>query len=350
MYWLPISILFTMFAIFSFKIAFEHHAGRQPGKTIINDISMGLIFQWCAILFPFMYLNRETSQAWQDFFFLISDLVIFSFIGFLMVFIISEHVKARKDPARKTRRGYEAFLEKRNKMFRDDPAMKIRMDTNRKFLHLIPVGVIWLAAIIALLVRPILPTGLTSEGFGLFLIVLVGYAFCTMFMIAEILRLLQGSRFFHLDPEWAHRWFLSSLKDSEQHSFISSIPIVLCLMPFVFAPAMIFITVANVASLSDAAASLFGKRYGNKKLRLNKDKTWIGLIAGGLVSFFSVFITGIIVPIEGIGRNLPVILVMSAGASGVFICIDVFARHIGDNFLNPLLCGAYLILVYAFIA
>ncbi|MHA1793404.1 MAG: hypothetical protein ACTSVI_12210 [Promethearchaeota archaeon] len=347
MWALPISLLFGFFGILSFVIAYQHRKRYNTEDIFINDIAIGLIFVMCAVLYPIMYINKGLAVQWQQTFYLISDIVIFLFIGILSYFVIVEFIRTRREPELKVTRGYEQFLKNREKEFKDNPEKKIKMDKNRKILHLIPVGVIWLTFLFAWVLGPMLTSaGIDPEGFGYFLIVLIGYGFCTMFMMAEMFRLTNYNKLFHLDPDWAHKWFMSSIKDSEVHSFISSIPIVLCLMPFVFGPLAVFIAVATVASLADAAASIFGKQFGKHRIPLNKDKTFVGLIAGGTVSFLSVMFTALVIPFPGIGMNFVKIMILSSGTAAVFMLIDIFAKSVGDNILNPLICGAAIVLLW----
>ncbi|MHA1681878.1 MAG: hypothetical protein ACTSUE_13145 [Promethearchaeota archaeon] len=343
------SVLFGIFGIICLKIAYQHYKKKLSTENIINDVAMGIIFLLCGITFPFMYVLWGTPVSWQETFFLITWVVLFSFIWFLSYFIIKGYIMVKRKPELKESRGYTKFLEIRKEEFGADPRMRIKMDNNRKVLHLIPVGVICGSFIIASFLEMfgVIPLELVVS-FGLFLIVLIGYAFCTMFMMAEILRLVDDHNHFHLAPDWAHQWFRSSITDDEIQSFISSIPIVLCLMPFVFAPVPIFIAVGCVACISDAAASMFGKRFGKREIKLNPPKTYAGLIAGGVVTFFSVLVPMAVLPLPPMNLNWGLISLMAAGTSAVFIVIDVFAKYIGDNFLNPLMCGAFMVLFYSF--
>ncbi|MFX0098885.1 MAG: hypothetical protein ACFFCS_04840 [Candidatus Hodarchaeota archaeon] len=314
----------------------------------MNEICMGLIFFMCSFTYPFMYIATGLDIFWQQTFFLFSDLILFGFIGFLMYYIIGEYLKAKKNPQLKVQRSYDALLKKANYFEEYTP----KMDLNRKLLHIIPVGVILLFYLVGMALDPILsnvaPTPITPLGFAYFFIVTVGYAFVTMFAIEDILRLIDGHRKFYTTPDWAHKWITSSLKKSEIHTFLSSIPMVLCLMPFLFGPFPILLSVALISSFADAAASLIGNRFGKRTLVTNSKKTYEGLIAGGLVTFIVVFLTYFV--FEPILKLEPFALFwLSVGTAVVFILIDMFGKTIVDNILNPLICGGFMVLFVNFL-
>ncbi len=349
MYYLPITILFAFYGCICVIIALQHRARKETRDTFFNDMAMAFIMFMCAGSYPFMYANRGVTEGGQALLFIIFDVIIYSFLGVLFICVIREAILAKKNPARKVERGYDAFLARRKKEFDDNPAFKVKMDTNRKYLHLIPVGVIIVGFLSGAILEPvILPLGITGLGFAFFFIVLVGYGFVAMFMLAETYRLLNGNSLFYLDPYWAHKWFKSSIKDEEVQSFISSIPIVLCLMPFVFGPIAIFTTVGMISCLSDAAASVFGKRFGKRRLPMNSKKTYVGLFAGGLVTFGATLITFMTIGLPGVTEHVVLVMIIAAGTAFIFMLIDMYAKLVGDNFLNPLLCGAFMVLVTSF--
>lgn len=332
--------MYFVFGILGSIIAIQHYKIKDLRDCSVNDFIMAFIDFFCAFTYPAMYLITGLEQYWQNLFFLLSDVILYGFYAVLAFYVTREVVRSRRDPSLKITRGYKEFIEK-SKNFE----YSNKRDNLRKLLHVIPVAVVLLFHYMSLLLQSFFPSGLTARGFAYFFIVTVGYAFVAMFMLAETFRLINGNRWFHLTPEWAHKWFGSSLKPSEAQAFISSIPVVLCLMPFLFGPYPIFVSVALVESVSDAMASLVGKRFGTHKLRLNPKKSWEGLIAGGVTSFFMVILGNIIIP--GLPIDVVLLVILALGTSIVFMLIDTFSKRIMDNILNPLVCGGFMIVFLA---
>lgn len=341
---LPVSALYCLFGVLAGIIAYQHYKKPELRDCSINDFIMACIYFFCAFMFPFMYATTGLTELWQNTFFMLTGLLIFTFYAVLFCYIGREMFRAKLDPSLKVSRGYREFVEKSNNFEYSN-----KRDNNRKLLHLIPVVVILLFYYMSVIFTPLLESmGITPRGFAYFMIVFVGYAFVAMFMLAETFRLISDNKYFYLTPDWAHKWFGSSLKPAEIQAFISSIPIVLCLMPFLFGPFTIFVAVALIESISDALASLIGKRFGTHKLGFNLKKSWEGLFAGGVSTFILVVLAYIIFP--GLNISLLVMLAMAIGTAIVFMLIDIFSKRIMDNILNPLVCGAFMIVFLALFA
>ncbi len=335
---LPVSVMYFAFGMFSSIIAAQHYKKPELKEYAINDFLMACIYFFCCAVFPFMYTNTGISAEWEDMFFLLADIILYGFLVFLMGYIVREILRARKNPALKEERSYQHLMEK-NAGF----AMDNKRDSLRKLLHLIPVAVVLLIYLVSVVIEPSLPAGLTRKGFAYFAIVTIGYAFVAMFMLAETLRLINYNKLFWLTPDWAHKWFASSLKESEKQAMIASIPVVLCLMPFLFGPFTVFVTVALVESLADALASIIGKRFGKHKIPACPRKSWEGLFGGALTAFAMTILGFVLVPWWSV-VSWPQVLMLATGNALVFAAIDVFSKRIMDNILNPLLVGAFMIL------
>ncbi|HME51675.1 MAG TPA: phosphatidate cytidylyltransferase [Candidatus Lokiarchaeia archaeon] len=341
---LPVSGLYCLFGVLAGIIAVQHYKKPELRDCSINDFIMSFIYFFCAFTYPFMYAITGLAESWQTIFFLLTGLLIFTFYAVLFCFIGREMIRAKRDPSIKMSRGYREFVERSNNFEYSN-----KRDNNRKLLHLIPVVVILLFHYMSVILKPFLDSnGISPRGFAYFLIVLVGYAFVAMFMLAESFRLISENKYFHLTPDWAHKWFGSSLKPAENQAFISSIPVVLCLMPFLFGPFPIFVSVAFVESISDAMASLIGKRFGKHKLGVNPKKSWEGLLAGGASTFLLVVLANFLFPELPI--SMIVMVIMAIGTAIVFMAIDMFAKRIMDNILNPLVCGGFMIVFLALLA
>ena len=111
MWSLLISVLFGGFGIFCLKIAYQHKKNSLPSENVINDTAMGLMFILCAFTFPFMYITRGTPEIWQNTFFIITAILIYGFMIFLFYYVITDYLRAKKNPELKVSRGYKRFLE-----------------------------------------------------------------------------------------------------------------------------------------------------------------------------------------------------------------------------------------------
>jgi dolichol kinase len=91
-----------------------------------------------------------------------------------------------------------------------------------------------------------------------------------------------------------------------------------------------------IAAFGDAAAAIFGRKYGEHQFKtiLQKDekKSYEGLIAGFIVSYISaIFIVG------------PIIAILGALS---FTILDYLNPKIADNVLNPILCSLTMMIPY----
>ena len=336
--------MFVTFGVIATIIAMQQFKSGSVREHAPNNLAMAAIYFMCAFTYPFMYIRTGLALQWQNTFYILASLLIFSFLGVLGIYIVRELYWTRKDPSRKETRGYTAFLKMTNNF-----EYSATRDASRKLLHLVIVGIVMGFHGFAHLLGDFLQSmGITPLGFTIFSVVTVGYAFITMFMLADTLRLLNGNSLFHLTPDWAHKWFKASLKESEIHTMISSVPIVLGLMPFIFSPFWIFVTVALVASLSDALASVVGKKWGTHKLSVNKLKSWEGLVAGGVATILFVYL-GYYLYSDHLLAFWQVSIIAAAVSSGI-VLIDAFAKRIMDNILNPLVCGAILVICTGILA
>ena len=99
----------------------------------------------------------------------------------------------------------------------------------------------------------------------------------------------------------------------------------------------------GLRDLSDAIASIVGKTLGRNKIGRGP-KSYQGLFAGVGMTYAIVLIVNWIFPFEG-ASFLQVNLMALAAAIG-FALVDVFDKKIPDNFLNPMVCGGLIWLVY----
>lgn len=114
-----------------------------------------------------------------------------------------------------------------------------------------------------------------------------------------------------------------------------------CTFVFLLSMLGIFITSISLAAMmiaafGDAAAAIIGRKYGkhrfNTILQKDEQKSYEGLIAGFLVSYFSAFFI--------VGGVISLLGALS------FTILDYLNPEIADNVLNPFLCTVFMMIPY----
>jgi len=158
-----------------------------------------------------------------------------------------------------------------------------------------------------------------------------------MLNLADLFRLQSFSDL----GRFATRWLESSIRNHEFYTFTSAPLMIISWFPFLLASQLIFIIIALNGSVSDALASIFGKKYG--KVRDIRGKTKIGYIAGFVSTFILTFL-GILIFLPSISVNSSIgwIFMISLICGIAFFMIDRFTTIVSDNFLIPLVVGIIL--------
>ncbi len=332
MYFLPTTIIFISLASISIIQTIKKRVEKKEKHLFTNEILVGLLFLLSGILFPFMYVAHSNLPVdTLNFLWLSTSLILIFEIILWLSIMFKNSFKVKSKPEEVW--DYKTFC----KEFRANWKYDFKKDVERKFLHLLPVFVIfifWTLGMILDSLGVLAQLGLDTYSFAYWLIITVGFAFCVMFQVADLARLSKP----YLLPQWAKSWYSKSMKPDELESYISSAPLVLSFVPFVFAPFPIFAAVALITAGADAAASLVGKKYGKHKFKENSKKTIEGYIAGFSMTFLIVvMVTGIYHPFMAV--SIGIIVTMAIVASMLFLLIDAFAGNITDNILNPILTG-----------
>jgi dolichol kinase len=286
------------------------------------------------ILFPFMFQfhSPQLANSTLNFLWFLTSTFFLIEIGVWSAFLIYNAIISKRNPEIMAERDYSTYCKEVNNKWVDD----FKSEFGRKFLHLFTFFVIlffWSLGTILDNLGFLNQLNLDNYSFSYWLIITVGYGFVIMFQVGDLARLNK----FYILPEWSKRWFLS-MRPSELDSFIASTPLVLSLIPFVFAPFPILASVALITTGADAVACLIGKKYGTHRLKKNSNKTIEGFIAGGITTFLIVFIVLNIyhfwMPVSFIK-----ILIMSLVSVILFLLVDFYIEHVSDNILNPILTG-----------
>jgi len=253
-------------------------------------------------------------------------------MGVWSAFLIYNAIISKRNPEIMAESDYNIYCKEVNNRWVDD----FKSEFGRKFLHLLTTIIIfffWSLGNILDNLGFLSQLNLDLYSFSYWLIITLGLGFVIMFQIADLSRLNK----FYILPKWAKRWLLA-MRPSELETFIASTPLVLSLIPFVFAPFPILAAVALITTGADAVACSIGKKYGTHGLKKNSNKTIEGFIAGGITTFLIVLIVMNIyhfwMPISFIK-----ILLMALVSVFLFLVVDFSIEHISDNFLNPILTG-----------
>ncbi|GAH32996.1 unnamed protein product, partial [marine sediment metagenome] len=272
---------------------------------------------------------------------LTSIIFIIELIVWTAIFVYNA-VISKKDPKLMAARDYNKYRKEVNNRWLDD----LKGEFGRKILHLFTVAIIfvfWTIGTILDSIGFLDSVGLDNYSFSFWWIITVGLAFVIMFAIADLVRLNRS----YMLPNWARNWYLS-MRPEELDTFIASIPLVLALVPFIFAPFPILGAVALITTVADGLACLIGKKYGKHPLRKNSEKTIEGFIAGASSTFLIVVMIMILyqtwMPLSFIN-----ILLMAFVAMILFMIIDMFISRISDNILNPILTGFGMWLIFVLI-
>lgn len=342
MYFLPSSLIFISFSILTFIYVFKNKKEKIEKHLFVNEFLLGLLLLMAGIFFPFMYQFHSLnipSETLNYLWFSTSTLLLIE-IGIWGCFLTYNAFISKKTPDIMAQRDYNEFCEE----FKKNWVYDFKSDIGRKFLHLFTVFVIfffWTLGTILENLGFLAPWGLDTYSFSFWLIITIGYGFCAMFMMGDLARLNK----FCILPNWAKKWYASSMRHDELETFVASTPLVLAFIPIIFFPFPIFAASTLIATVADAAAALIGMKYGKHKFKEQSKKTIEGYIAGILTSFFIVIIIMILYH-EWMPVNISLILAMAIIAALLFFLIDMFSNNMCDNILNPILTGLGMWMIY----
>ena len=334
MNYLPTSLIFIGYSVLTFIYVIKNRTEKIKNHLFLNEILIAILFLTAGFLFPFMfqYHSPYLPSKSLSFLWFLTSLIFLIEMSVWITTLLYNGIVSKKNPEIMAERDYNKYCCKVTDRWIDD----FKSEFGRKFLHLFTTFVIlffWLLGTILENLGILSQFNLDNYSFSHWLIITIGFGFVIMFQIADLTRL---NRFYML-PNWAKRWFLS-IRPEELNTFVASTPMVLSLIPFIFAPFPILASVALITTGADAAACLIGKKYGSHSLKKNSNKTVEGFITGGVSSFLIVLLImnlyHIWMPVSFVK-----ILLMAIVSAVLFLLVDFFANHISDNILNPILTG-----------
>jgi dolichol kinase len=336
-----VQVIFGLLGIGIFYYAFTSR--KNPAKQghpeyFINEFIVGVLFFLAIFTYPFIFNQYLPSAAVRaQVYFHIWDSITVNFICYGTHVLIGNY--------RKKKKGLKFTREEFNTQFCKDYDDSLWADLQRKWLHALPPVLGLVLLLIARYFEPFLESqGWTSELLVVFMIFSVGIHFLVILTEADLQRFLAMNSL----TLFAVEWMSHALRPKELETPTSATIMVLSQLVFLFAPFPVFFTVIWITALSDATASLVGKSFnklGWAKHKIgNSPKTYAGLIGGCLMTFIIPFLINWLIPFEG--ASLLLILGMAIAATTAFAFIDVFAKRISDNFLNPMVCGGLIWILY----
>jgi dolichol kinase len=349
---LPVLAMFVVYGLLVTRHAVMLKRTTDPevleftnDATFFNEILLAGLFFASGALWPFIYEPTGASEQGVDLLYVLSTALIVAVSANWYAQGTFNHFRCKRNPAEKQKR-----LAEEAKMiaeYRELHEYKLGVDVKRKILHLLPglvIVVIELGSFLLAETTTIYAdAGINRKAFAMFGETTIAYIFVFMIGYADYLRVAAYQQL----PHWAKRWFFSSVKRTEMKTFVSSCALVLTLTPFLFAPIQVFVSVAFVSSLADAAANLIGRKFGKHRFPKGSPKTEAGYIAGTGSAFFVVLVFSMVFNYTA----MPVLSIfyIACAASVIFFIIDAFSKNLSDNILNPLLTGAAMIAVLFFL-
>lgn len=299
---------------------------KKNPRYFINELFLGLDFVVISLIYPFLFDNFTNSiPVKSEFYFHFWDSITVSLIVWTIIIIYwntSKKSISKKMPEEEWRR------------YISSKVSDFRSDFIRKTSHFLFAGIL-LAFHFTFKYFP-LPrwNDVESVAFMDFDILVI---FICIFTPFEIIRLVK----FKVLGKFATKMGKISIYPDELDTYTAALPLMLTVIPFMAYSAQVLYCIALIASMSDSAASIVGKRFGKK--RGNDKKTLEGYIAGFVSAYLFVNLVEIIYPFVGLAWYE--VQIMAIGAATGFFLVDKYIRNIPDNFMNPLIVGIILIVL-----
>ncbi|TFG07037.1 MAG: hypothetical protein EU539_06075 [Promethearchaeota archaeon] len=355
-YTIPVVLLFMINGFGQLYYAYMLKKKYPNEHNFQNSLITFILWMAGGLLYPLFYTRDTIHVRWfqslaMTIICIYTPLFIFAILFFQYLFItIHDHKKVE---ARKI----EAFLEdfeEFNPKWRTNQETSLITDLHRKMFHFLPAAIIISLWVFAVHIWGYLwgadkIWGITGEEYGIFLILTVGYSAIIIFAALDYVRLsyiFQKRRIYHLLPDTISRLLIKTLRPNEIYEFTKPVVLILALVPSLFLPFGLFASVALIASLGDAAASIMGIKFGKRNFPKNSNKTIIGYISG---FFTSLMISIVILYFFEIHLTLFKIFMIALGGALTFLIIDLLNLKIDDNITNPLFCALIMGLLYFFL-
>lgn len=344
---LPVSIIFVAngFAQLFYAVKLKKQFPKE--HNIKNSYMVFLLWITAAICYPFFYSTDNAQIRWFQG---VSNIFICIFTPFILFLILYyQYAKvAKHDPEIKEKRNINKFVEafdKKMANIKDRETYDFKTDIHRKTLHLVPASLIVVLYVFGVYIwagwwQQNLIWGISGRDYGMFLILTVGYSGMLVFAALDYVRLsyiFKNYNIYHLIPSNVLHLLCKAMKRKELFEFVKPVSLVIAMVPALFFPFGVFISVALIATLADGAASLIGKKYGKRHFPKFSPKTLEGYIGGFIAAFGIAF--GCLLIFEFNNIEILEMIIISFSGAAIFLIIDLLSLEIDDNMLNPLFCA-----------
>ncbi|MHA1674458.1 MAG: hypothetical protein ACTSYI_12630 [Promethearchaeota archaeon] len=336
------NLFLLLCAIYLWSLAFvlavhifkqRHRAEKRPhlASEMVNVVLF--LLHGIQVMFLFdgeRYGDSLVERTYAMWLFLLLSAAIIFFFG---LNVLPNIIRKRRNPGYRQDLTYAKFIELVES--RTTRAVKTT-DISRKLLHVLQFfGVVFFYVISIRNFPPTSENGISSLEFRNFVYFVVASLFWITLMVGDITRM---ENWIYL-PKWGMRWFEISLDiEKEKWTINGASTILLANMLWIqpIIPIQVFFVAVWVSCISDAMASFVGQNFGNNLLGgVGKfsQKTWEGLIAGGLTTFIGVV---------GIMLLLPdpiaffYILTLASLVTLGFVLVDLYGTFLCDNLLNSI--------------
>src|SRR5271157_1447767 len=354
---LPVAIFFVGNAVVWLIYGLRQKRVYQT-HNFASTILTCLLWVVAGLCYPFFYQQDSPSVRFFQF---LSNFFIIGVTPILLITILYYQKRVvDRTPELKEQRTLENFL----KGYGIDPDSLGKVEYNgngcycgeysfttdfkRKLLHLVPaLAIVGLWVFATRMWAGVFGLDkvwqISGEDFGVFLILTVGYAGIFVFAALEYVRfsyLFPKGNIFYLLPNNVLNLLCKAMKPREFTEFIKPPALILAFVPAFFLPFGLFACVALGATIGDAAASMFGKKFGKTHWPKKSPKTIVGYVAGFtttfLVSLASLWFLSAYTSAQ--------MLILALVNAVIFFGVDVINLKVDDNILNPLFCGLGLAL------
>lgn len=316
----------------------DHPEKRDNPKFFINEVAIGILFLILAGLYPFLWDNIVPNDYVKaQMYFHLWDTLTVQLIGWPIYILIATWNDKRKN--RKI--SYDDWKQQQLEKYHSSDKGDFMTNLKRKLQHILPGGVVIGFYYLALANKDSLANiNWTVMTGAMYFTAAVGLTFAFIMNIFDLVRLLKWDWL----GKFARSWANGALLPDELNTTTSASPMVLAFVPFFLFPQKQFLfAICLISGISDAMASIIGKKFGKRKSGKN-EKTVAGYIAGAVSTYLLVLLTHVILPFTEI--NLVTVHIMAAVTAFSFFAVDYFARYLSDNILNSVVCGGAMALVY----
>ncbi len=334
------AIFFWIMGVLLFIHLVKWKNKEKKNKDKYSEILESILF----ILIGFYVLNMIPNTSFAQKSFYIIHIISFSVltIFFLGLNVLPNYFRVKKNPDYRKEITYAKFLKSLDEKYtseKEREKVDKFKDLTRKLLHIIQFfGVLGLHFISIYVVGKNDNWGISYLEFRNFIYILISGFFWIMILTGDLTR-INNWRYL---PKWGMVWFEKSLEPIKERWTLNAVtPILLANLTWIHPifPTQVLFSAVWVSCIGDAIASIIGKNFGKKKLKIGyyPEKTLEGLITGILTSFSGIFLIFIIFPIGG----LPIyaIFLISFMSGLVFALSDLFIKIFCDNLVNGLLTG-----------